>query len=152
MVAVIVRVETPIDPETSAAFPEARTTIIVSPIARPNPRTSEAKIPGIAAGRTTREIIWKRSEPSASAAVLYDVGTARSASSETVKMSGQTASERPMPATSALSRCSVPNARCTQVASTISAKNPMTTDGMPAKSSTTGLMISRSRRRANSDT
>ena len=41
---------------------------------------------------------------------------------------------------------------CTQVASTMSAKKPITTDGMPAKSSMTGLTISRSRRRANSET
>ena len=57
MVAVIVRVETPIDPETSAALPEASTTIIVSPMARPKPSTIEAKMPGIAAGSTTRLII-----------------------------------------------------------------------------------------------
>ncbi len=109
-------------------------------------------MPGIEAGSTTRVIIWKRSEPSARAAVLYESGTARSASSVTVKISGQTASERPMAAVSAFKRCSVPNVFCTHVASTMSAKKPMTTEGMPAKSSTTGLMISLCLRRAYSDT
>ena len=46
IVAVAVRVERPRSRPTIAAFPEARTTIIVSPMPRPNPRTSEAAMPG----------------------------------------------------------------------------------------------------------
>ena len=37
-----------------AALPDAISTIIVSPIARPKPKTTPAAIPGSAAGRTTR--------------------------------------------------------------------------------------------------
>jgi hypothetical protein len=62
------------------------------------------------------------------------------------------ANDRPKPATRALSRCSVPNACCTQVARTISAKKPMTTDGTPARSSMAGLTISRIRPFAYSET
>ena len=65
---------------------------------------------------------------------------------------GQMANDSPMPATSAFRRCSVPKARCTQVASTMSAKKPTTTDGMPARSSMAGLMISRARALAYSET
>ena len=91
----MVRVETPIEPETSAALPDASTTIIVSPIARPKPSTSEAEIPGHRGGKDHPRDHLEASEPSASAAVRYESGTARSASSETVKMSGQIGEREP---------------------------------------------------------
>ena len=37
-----------------AALPDAISTIMVSPIARPKPKTTPAAMPGSAAGRTTR--------------------------------------------------------------------------------------------------
>ena len=63
-----------------------------------------------------------------------------------------TANDSATPETSALSRDSRPNMFWNQVAITISAKNPSTTDGMPASSSTTGLTISRVRGPAYCDT
>ena len=55
--------------ETMAALPDARTTIIVSPTARPKPSTIAAAMPGAAAGSTTRSVVCDGVEPSASAAV-----------------------------------------------------------------------------------
>src|SRR5665213_3081122 len=62
-----------------------------------------------------------------------------------------TATESTTPETSALSRDSRPKRRWNQVAITMSAKKPNTTDGIPASSSTTGLTISRVRGRAYCD-
>src|SRR6185295_19598814 len=64
---------------------------------------------------------------------------------------GITASARPMPAVIAFRRIRIPNASWSQVARTIKAKKPITTDGMPASSSTAGLMTSRTACGANSD-
>src|SRR6478609_8941322 len=63
-----------------------------------------------------------------------------------------TANDRATPDTSALSRDSRWNTFWNQVAITINAKNPSTTDGMPASSSTTGFTISRVRAPAYCDT
>ena len=49
-----------------AALPEAISTIIVSPMARPNPSTTAARTPGAAAGSTTRQAVSQRVAPSAS--------------------------------------------------------------------------------------
>src|SRR5580658_9803247 len=135
-----------------AALPDAMTTIIVSPMARPNPSTVAAAIPGAAAGKTTRRTVCDGVDPIASAASRYERGTARSASSDTEKTIGTMANDKPKPATSALSRCSVPNTCWTHVASTMSAKKPTTTEGTPARSSMAGLTISRRRPFAYSDT
>ena len=56
--------------EVMAAFPEAINTIMVSPIARPKPSTMPAKIPGKAAGNTTRSVVSARVAPSAHEASL----------------------------------------------------------------------------------
>src|SRR5262245_52875694 len=63
-----------------------------------------------------------------------------------------TANESATPETSALRRDSRWNTFWNQVAITISAKNPRTTDGIPASSSTTGFTISRVRGPAYCDT
>jgi hypothetical protein len=152
MVAVIVRVERSKLMSRRAALPEAMTTIIVSPIALPNPRTIDAAMPGAAAGTTTLRTVWARVDPIASAASRYERGTARNESSETEKTMGQIANASPMPATNALRRCSVPKIACTHVASTMSAKKPMTTEGTPASSSIAGFTTSRRRGPAYSDT
>jgi len=68
MVAVIVRQESKIDPETIEALPLAISTIIVSPIARPKPRTHAANTPGSAAGSTTCQATCVGEAPSASPA------------------------------------------------------------------------------------
>ncbi len=51
-----------------AALPEAISTIMVSPMARPKPSTTAASTPGAAAGRTTRKAVSQRVAPSASEA------------------------------------------------------------------------------------
>ena len=51
IVAEKVRMESVGDSESTAAFPEAMSTIMVSPIALPNPRTQAARTPGIADGQ-----------------------------------------------------------------------------------------------------
>lgn len=66
-------------------------------------------------------------------------------------MTGMTVSASPSPATTAFSRNVKPNADCSQVAITIRAKKPSTTEGMPASSSMTGFSTSRRRRGANSE-
>src|SRR4051812_3685970 len=63
-----------------------------------------------------------------------------------------TANDNATPETSALRRDSRWNVFWNQVAITISAKNPSTTDGIPASSSTTGLTISRVRAPAYCET
>jgi hypothetical protein len=68
-----------------------------------------------------------------------------------VKTTGTMVSASPRPATIAFSRKENPKASWSHVAITISAKNPSTTDGMPARSSMVGFSTSRSRRGANSE-
>src|SRR5690606_17807435 len=137
--------------ERMAAFPEAISTIIVSPMARPKPRTIAAKMPGEAAGRTTDQAVRVRDAPRAKAASRYLCGTAVSASSLRVKITGTMVRPRPIPATMVLSRYCRPKRSCRCVARTMSTKNPSTTEGMPARSSTAGLTISRTRRGASSE-
>ena len=86
------------------AFPDAIKTIIVSPIARPNPRIILAAIPGSAVGRTTVIDTCHGLAPRASDASRSDCGTDVMASSAMVKMMGITASPRAIPALKALSR------------------------------------------------
>src|SRR3989442_819461 len=64
MVAVIVRHESKIEPDMMLALPDAINTIIVSPIARPNPSTHAANTPGSAAGRTICQATCQRAAPS----------------------------------------------------------------------------------------
>src|SRR5690606_37012526 len=137
--------------ERMAAFPEAISTIIVSPMARPKPRTIAAKMPGEAAGRTTDQAVRVRDAPRAKAASRYLCGTAVSASSLRVKITGTMVRPMPIPATMVLSRYCRPKRSCRCVARTMSTKNPSTTEGMPARSSTAGLTISRTRRGASSE-
>ncbi len=62
-----------------------------------------------------------------------------------------TANDSATPETSALRRDSRSNRFWNQVAITMSAKNPSTTEGIPASSSTAGFRISRVRGRAYCD-
>lgn len=68
MVAGSVRTESPRLQEVMAALPEAISTIMVSPMDRPKPRTTPARTPGAAAGRITRNAVSQRVAPSASEA------------------------------------------------------------------------------------
>ena len=65
MVAANVRIESVGEKERMGALPEAISTIIVSPIARPKPRTLAARTPGIAAGSTTRAAVCQEDAPMA---------------------------------------------------------------------------------------
>ena len=67
-------------------------------------------------------------------------------------LSNVPATARPsaIPALSAFSRIGECVTACSQVASTMSPKNPSTTDGMPASISIAGLSTSRMRAGANS--
>src|SRR5881409_1710433 len=60
MVAEIVRAESVRLADTIAALPDAISTIIVSPTARPNPSATPAAMPGLAAGRITRPMVCQR--------------------------------------------------------------------------------------------
>ena len=79
-----VRTESTGDQERTAAFPDAISTIIVSPMARPKPRTQAASTPGIAAGSTTREAVCQEDAPIAIEPSRNACGTEENASSETV--------------------------------------------------------------------
>ena len=65
MVADSVRTESARVADMIAALPEAISTIIVSPTARPRPSATPAAMPGLAAGRTTFRIVCQRAAPSA---------------------------------------------------------------------------------------
>ena len=86
------------------AFPDAISTIIVSPMARPNPSTQAANTPGSAAGNTICHATCHGAAPSASAAWPYPRGTVVSASSEMVNTTGITVNPKAIPATKAFSR------------------------------------------------
>src|SRR6266487_150327 len=126
------------DQERTAAFPDAIRTIIVSPMARPNPSTQAASTPGDAPGSTTRQAVCQREAPMATDPSRNLCGTDENASSETVYTIGITARLRPIPAVVAFSRYVQPNALCSQPASTIRQKKPTTTLGIPARISIAG--------------
>ena len=100
----MLRVESKRLPETMLALPLAIRTTIVSPMARPNPSTTAAKTPGMAAGRTIFQAACHLEDPSARAAWVKERGTLVRASSAMEKTTGMTASASAMPATKALRR------------------------------------------------
>ena len=127
-----------------AALPEAISTIIVSPTARPRPERDA----GGDARRGRRQHHarrWSASAPRPARSTPRRSCAARRAAPprDSVKITGMTANDSATPDTSALRRESRPNTFWNQVAITISAKKPSTTEGMPASSSMTGLTISR---------
>ena len=71
-------------------LPQTMITAIVSPTARPIPSTTEAAIPGFAAGTTTLKMVSILEAPRASAPSLYSLGTARRDVSEMLAMVGRT--------------------------------------------------------------
>ena len=87
----------------AAICPAATSTIIVSPIAREAPSTTDATIPDSAAGKTTRSEVWsfgsRRARRSPRAAMA---GTADIASSATDAIVGTTMKPMMIPADSAL--------------------------------------------------
>ena len=67
MLAVIVRTPSKMEEGMTAWFPATMTTAIVSPMARPTPRTTDAMIPENAAGTTMRKTERSCVAPRASA-------------------------------------------------------------------------------------
>jgi len=65
MVADTVRAESAGLADRMAALPDAMSTIMVSPTARPRPSAMPAARPGPAAGTTTRTMVCQRAAPSA---------------------------------------------------------------------------------------
>src|SRR2546423_1318781 len=98
MVAENVRIEEVGESESTAAFPDAIRTIIVSPIARPKPSTHAASKPGDDAGSTTRHAVCHVEAPIAIEPSRKVCGTEANASSAIVYTIGITARLSPMPA------------------------------------------------------
>ena len=119
-------------------------TTIVSPIARLVAMISAATMPEIAAGNTTRsEVVFLRA-PRPYDASRRLTGTARIASSETDATSGMVRMPTPIPAASMLNVFASANSGLIRFGVIrVRAKKPMTTDGMLARSSRTGLIARR---------
>ena len=133
--------------DTMAALPDAISTIIVSPTARPGPAPHRRRCPG-------RPLAAPLSGWSASAPRPAPTKPPRSCGGPPQRLLGHGEDDRDdgerqrHARTRAFNRDSRWKVFWNQVAMTISAKKPSTTDGMPARSSTTGLTISRVRGRA----
>ena len=76
-------------PGILATFPETMMIAMASPMARPTPRTMDAAIPLLAAGRETRKYVSVFVAPRARDAASYSGGPARSAVSETLMIDGR---------------------------------------------------------------
>jgi hypothetical protein len=117
----------------------------VSPIAREAPSTRPATTPDSAAGKTTRTTTCHFAAPRPNAPSRSDCGTEDSASSETDAIVGTTRMPRMIAADRPLKiRSSKPRSPSSGVKN-VSAKNPKTIVGIPARISTTGLKILRTR-------
>ena len=75
-------------------FPQTMTTAMASPMARPTPRITPARIPDFAAGTITLKMVPIWVLPRARDASLYATGTARRAVSDTLMMVGSTITAR----------------------------------------------------------
>ena len=129
----------------TAAFPVTIRTAMVSPIARPMPRMMAAVIPEMAAGTTTRTIVCHFVAPSAREPSRNSRGTAESASSETEMIVGSDMIPSRMEPASTHSPEGTANVTRIHSTSTSRPKNPKTTEGMPARSSITGLIAALTR-------
>ena len=125
------------------------TTIIVSPIARETASRMPPTMPGKAAGSITRTIASERVEPRPRAPSRMSTGTELMASSDREDTRGMIMIPMTSPAASALSdaTASPSDSPAPRMAgATVSAaKNPYTTVGMPASTSSIGLVTARTR-------
>ena len=123
----------------TAAFPVTISTAMVSPTARPMPRTTPDAIPDIEEGITTLYIVCHLVAPRARLASRRVLGQFRMASSATVTMVGRAMMASTILPARPLSPTGSPNTCCRSGTMIISPKNPYTTEGMPFRSSITGL-------------
>ncbi len=136
---------------TTAAFPVTIRTAMVSPIALPIPRMIAAVIPERAAGMITLLIVCQPVAPIASEPSLNSRGTELIASSETLTIVGSAIIPRRIDPASQVSPVGTSKETRIQLVSTTSPKKPYTTEGMPASSSTAGLIMVRRRGPASSE-
>src|SRR5450756_34418 len=136
-----------------ACVPATSATIIVSPTARDSPRMTDAAMPEIAAGNTTRRVVRILLAPSAKEPWRRAIGTALIASSDSEATVGMIMIPSAMPAASTLNVPTWMPSRpfSTSGAMKVNAKKPYTTDGTPARSSSTGLSTLRTPVGAYSD-
>ena len=113
-------------------------------MALPIPRTTAAEIPEAAAGRRTQNIVWVRVAPSPKDASRKSFGTAESASSDTETIVGSAIIPRITEAAAHEKPLGISSVFCRKLHKTSIPKNPYTTDGIPARSSTAGFTASRS--------
>ena len=125
----------------SGYWPPAIVTIIVSPMARENPKIKDAMIPDKAAGNIIFNAVILLVEPSAREPILKDFGTAFSASSEIDAIVGMIIIPTAMPAEIAL-KTPDPGINRWTILGVIQfkAKYPKTTVGTPASISIIGFM------------
>src|SRR5690554_3505273 len=135
----------------AVAFPVTIKTVIVSPIALPNPKIQAAIIPEPAAGNTTFNMLTHLFPPKAYDASLNDWGTDRKASSETLTIVGKDIKAKRIAPLSALKPLLSPNVLAINGPIKTIPIKPMATDGTPANISIIGFMIPLSLRDAISD-
>jgi len=123
-----------------AAFPVTMSTAIVSPMARPIPRMIAALMPESAAGTITLRTVCQWFAPRARLPSLNSRGTELMASSATLVIVGMAMIARRIEPASQLDPEGWSKAMRIQSVRRIRPKNPYTTEGMPASSSTAGLM------------
>lgn len=142
MLDVRVLIESNIDPGNCVMFPATIITANVSPIALPIPNIMPVSIPGNAAGTIIFLIVCHLVAPSPNDASLYSLGTAFSASCDTLMMVGRIITASIIAAVNMLNPVP-PKFSLTSGTKTVSPKNPYTTDGIPANVSITGFSIFR---------
>lgn len=124
---------------------------IVSPMARPTPRITPARMPDLAAGICTLKIVPICVLPNARDASLYEGGTASNAFCATLMIVGKIIMARIRITASRLSPLVRPGNSARRPGTiTRMPKKPKMTEGMPASSSTAGRTIPRSQRGASS--
>jgi hypothetical protein len=114
---------------------------MVSPTALPNPSIIAARMPDLAAGRIIVKIISNLFAPSASEACLNSSGTAVMASSERLIIVGNTIIDKSTAPFKVLKILYWLNIFAIKGPIKTIPKNPITTEGIPANSSTNGFKM-----------
>jgi hypothetical protein len=112
------------------------------------PKITAVETPEIDAGMITRQIVSHCVAPRARDASFSSFGTPKMASSLMLHIVGTDMNASIIAALNRLSPTGILNVSCKKGATTTIPKNPITTDGMAASSSTTGFATSRILREA----